>query len=116
MSAEQQRMNPHNWAYRQYWKGNAVHPIAFSVMTQKFHQEDVMQLLEEICRVVKQIAVSSGLLTAHQRRKYADNKVRRNKWVYYLFPLEAVPYDVYVRLQPEENKRVYARNAGGMDD
>lgn len=109
MSAEM-RINPHNWAFRQYWKGNAVHPIAFSVMTQKYHLEDVMRLLEETCRVVKQIAVSSALLTAHQRRKYAERKVHRNKWVYYLFPTEAIPLDIYTRVGPEENKFVYTND------
>lgn len=102
--------NPHTWAYKEYHLGKFVHPIKFSIWTQNFHDREFTQTLTDICRVVGQIAVSSAALTAHQRRKYADKRINRDKGkrVYYLFPCEAIPQDIYFNLEIEEDKFIYA--------
>jgi hypothetical protein len=107
MSADAAVINPFNWAYRQYHLGNFVHPVKFSFMAKNYYENVIIRLLEDCCKVLNQIAVSSSKLTPHQRRKYAANKVNKSSNVFYLFPCERIPFDVYERVQPIEGTYIY---------
>lgn len=99
--------NPTAWAYMKMLHGKPVNPLHLVSMYNNYHEQQQRELIENMCAASNQIAVASAQLTRRQREKYAGNKFKSGRRVFYMFPNRRCPADVGASIQLQEGVRVY---------
>ncbi|HAS7789739.1 hypothetical protein [Paenibacillus lactis] len=99
--------NPTAWAYMKMLHGKPVNPLHLVSMYNNYHEQEQMNLIENMCAASNQIAVASAQLTRRQREKYAARKFKHGRRVFYLFSRRAIPADIGSTIELEEGVRVY---------
>lgn len=64
-------------------------------------------MIEQGCRLTNHIAVASRILKKSQRAKYKDRRFVEGRRVFYIFPCEAIPFDVFAIVEPVDGTFVY---------
>lgn len=99
--------NPHQYLYSKYVMRRSVNLLQLDKMTRDFYKHKFFNFLDNTCKVTGHIAVSSQMLKRRQREKYKDSRLYAGRNVFYLFPCNEIPFDVYHLVQPIDGKFIY---------
>ncbi|MNE87481.1 hypothetical protein D3C80_1846860 [compost metagenome] len=70
-------------------------------------QQVYIKQLTAACKATGSIAVRSTIMSRHEKEQHVKRRYHTERKVYYLFPADNVPLNIYCRLDVEEGKVIY---------
>ncbi|BFH18361.1 hypothetical protein J6TS7_54800 [Paenibacillus dendritiformis] len=105
MHLQAEPVNPSAWAYYQHFVGREVNIVKYNSMMRRYMDHEAFKQLENTCRITQHIAVHSAILKRRTRAKYPNQRIAvgRMGQVFYMFPRNSIPLDIYCLLGAREN-------------
>lgn len=99
--------SPETYIHRCNFYGKTINPVKLNLRWKEYAKQIYTKQLIQACKSTGRIAVHSGILSRTERERYRDSRYYADKKVYYLFPADQVPLDIYCKIKPQTGEFVY---------
>jgi hypothetical protein len=100
-------LSPDTYTFNRIFLGKEINPVVLNKKWKEYLEQTYTNQLTQACKATKSIAVRSTLMSRHEKDMYKDQRYYSGIKVYYLFPENDVPLNIYCRLVQDEGKVVF---------
>lgn len=100
-------LSPDTYTFYRIFLGKEINPVVLNKKWKEYLEQTYSNQLAQACMATKSIAVRSTLLSRHEKDTYKDRRYYSGIKVYYLFPENDVPLNIYCRLNQEDGEIVF---------
>lgn len=107
MQAEKRIDSPEAYTYHCTFFGEKINPVKLNKIWRVYMNQAYVDQLEQACKATRSIAVSSAILSRHERDQNKEKRYSCGRKVYYLFPADAVPMNIYCKIDAQDGQLIY---------
>lgn len=99
--------NPETYIHQCNFYGRTINPVKLNLRWKEYTKQLYTKQLIQACKSTGRIAVHSAMLSRSERDRYGNQRYYAEKKVYYLFPAENIPLEIYCKITPEQGRLIY---------
>lgn len=100
-------LSPDTYTYNCTFLGKEINPVVLNKKWKNYLEQTYVNQLTQACISTKCVAIRSTLLSRHEKEQHKERRYHSGIKVYYLFPSDSVPMNIYCKLDREVGKVIY---------
>jgi hypothetical protein len=109
MLAERRVDSPEAYTYHCTYFGRPINPVLLNKIWRVHMKQAYINQLEQACKATGSVAISSVILSRHEKEQHKHKRYTCGRQVYYLFPADAVPLPIYCKLDAQDGQLIYPK-------